>query len=546
MTTTTANASGLHMGLAAKFLAAIIASLVLLFAATGYITHRLEAAALDSLLDGATAVVNSLADEQVAASRNAVQFKANHLAKMLAAIAPAPIAELNLSALLNYARVATEDPDISWVEIRSPKGKVFARAGDRAQAMEVVEQAITHERHALGAVLVGFNHRRAAQQMAATREKSGAMIAGMQATRAGALFTSTLILVGTLIAIVAVSALVVKSLVRRLVQRPLDEVVAAAGRIAAGDLTVKVAYHSRDEIGALAGSFNDMTARFGRVVEKLAGSASHVAGASGQLGDITGRTSRGMQRQRLETEQAATAMHEMSATVQEVARNTQAAATAAQQADAEAKKGGTVVTQAITTIDALAGKVEQVADVIRRLEAESDGIGRVLDVIRGIAEQTNLLALNAAIEAARAGEQGRGFAVVADEVRKLANRTQESTEEIRRTIEQLQSEAKNAVLSMEEGRAQAKASVDEARRAGTSLDNIVRVVATITEMNAHIACAAEQQSSVAEEISKNVVRISQVAQETTGGAEQIATAGEQLAQLSTQLQGLVGQFRVRA
>ena len=234
----------------------------------------------------------------------------------------------------------------------------------------------------------------------------------------------------------------------------------------------------------------------------------------------------------------------MNATAQEVARSATQAASSAKSADDEAGLGREVVGQAVVSINTLAGEVERAAGVIERLEKDSGQIGTVLEVIRAIAEQTNLLALNAAIEAARAGEQGRGFAVVADEVRSLASRTQQSTEEVNRIIEQLQAGTREAATVMEQSRAQASASVERASRAGESLNAIARAVGDINEMNAQIASAAEEQSAVSEEISRNVTNISEVGQQSAEGTRQLKVAAEELAGLSAHLQAMVGQFRI--
>ncbi len=230
--------------------------------------------------------------------------------------------------------------------------------------------------------------------------------------------------------------------------------------------------------------------------------------------------------------------------MQEVARNASSASQAAQEADGEAGNGKQVVSASIDAINALAGEVEKAAEVIDKLETDSENISKVLDVIKGIAEQTNLLALNAAIEAARAGEQGRGFAVVADEVRTLASRTQQSTEEIHEIIERLQADAESAVQVMNTGRGQAQSSVEQAAHAGESLERIAKAVTTISDMNAQIASAAEEQTAVAEEINRNIVGITQAGQESAQGAQQTATSSEELAKLAARLQGLVSQFRV--
>ena len=259
---------------------------------------------------------------------------------------------------------------------------------------------------------------------------------------------------------------------------------------------------------------------------------------------ITNDSQRGVQQQQSEVDQVATAMNEMSATVQEVARNAAVAAEAARKANGEATTGKQVVSQTVNAINEVAAEVEAATTVIHQLNADSNQIGTVLDVIRGIAEQTNLLALNAAIEAARAGDQGRGFAVVADEVRTLATRTQESTREIQKMIEGLQVGTRNAVQVMEQGRSKAQASVQQAAGAGESLSSITGVVGTISDMNAQIASAAEQQGAVAEEINRNIVNISQVTGQTAAGAGQIADASRELAKLAMHLQTHVGRFKV--
>ncbi|MES2821933.1 MAG: methyl-accepting chemotaxis protein [Pseudomonadota bacterium] len=317
----------------------------------------------------------------------------------------------------------------------------------------------------------------------------------------------------------------------------------ASGQMAQGDLTITADYQGQDELGRVAQAFNRMRERFHAMVQQVSGATAQLAAAAQQTSAVNMQTGAGVRRQQSEIEQVATAMHEMTATVQEVAHSAAGAAQAAQQADQDAADGKRVVGQTVEVIEVLACEVEKAATVIRQLEQDSDKIGGVLEVIRSIAEQTNLLALNAAIEAARAGEQGRGFAVVADEVRTLASRTQQSTTEIQGMIEKLQSGSSNAMKVMDVSCSQARKGVEQVAQAGATLDCISRSVATINDMNAQIASAAEEQSSVAEEINRNIVTVSQVAEQVSVGAQQTASTSEELARLAEQLQGMVGQFR---
>jgi methyl-accepting chemotaxis protein len=335
----------------------------------------------------------------------------------------------------------------------------------------------------------------------------------------------------------------------RFILRPLrrlvDDVSGMSEGIAEGrgDLTRRLDLNSKDEFGDLARSFNAYVASLQHIIQEATQSSTRMSASAEQLSVITHESQRGGQQQQSEVDQVATAMNEMSATVQEVARNAAVAAEAARKANGEANNGQKVVSETVNAINEVAAEVESATAVIHKLNADSNQIGTVLDVIRGIAEQTNLLALNAAIEAARAGEQGRGFAVVADEVRTLATRTQESTREIQKMIESLQVGTRNAVQVMEHGRSKAHASVQQAASAGESLNSITGVVGTISDMNAQIASAAEEQGAVAEEINRNIVNISQITGQTAAGAGQIASASKELVQLAVRMQGLVGSFK---
>jgi aerotaxis receptor len=327
------------------------------------------------------------------------------------------------------------------------------------------------------------------------------------------------------------------------VARPYAQAAASSRRIVDNRVAQTVYTGLPGEAGQSGLALYMLEARLRTVIGRIREASAKLAGMSRQTTASMEQTHQSVGLQHTETDQLAVALNEMAATSQEVARNTAAAAAAARQADTETQAGREVVNQAIDAIDHLAQEVVSAADVIHRLEAESAKIGTVLDVIRSIAEQTNLLALNAAIEAARAGEQGRGFAVVADEVRSLASRTQLATQEIQQMIGNLQSGANEAVRVMDQGRSKAQASVQEAARVGTTLATIARAVDTINEMNTQIASAAEEQSAVTETLNRNVTTISQLSHKTADIARDTARDSEQLSALAGNLESLVLQFR---
>ncbi len=310
------------------------------------------------------------------------------------------------------------------------------------------------------------------------------------------------------------------------------------------DLTVRSDLAGNNEIVEMAAVFNSMMIAFAGVIREVIDSSRQVKTAADQLTVVSEQNKQGVIQQQSDSEQVATAMNEMSATVQEVARYAVQAAQASNSADEEAEKSKQVVREAIEGIKKLAEQVEFGVDSIRELQLESNNIGSVLTVIQSIAEQTNLLALNAAIEAARAGESGRGFAVVADEVRTLAQRSQQSTEEIKQIIERLQKSADKSVNVMTSGSEQAKVSVKQAETAGQFLQQITESVNAINDMNIHIASAAEQQTAVAEEINRNITSIANVAEENAQSTQTTSETSHKLAELATQLQNQLNRFRV--
>lgn len=332
--------------------------------------------------------------------------------------------------------------------------------------------------------------------------------------------------------------------ITRAVVVPLRATLALAMQIASGDLTARNPSVRRDEIGELQRAMHQMSSSLATLVSRIASGIGQLADAAAQLSAATEQTRTSALGQQQETAQVATAMQEMSSTVQDVASNAEQAADAARLADRQSLQGTQVVERAVASIEQMAAEAASSAAVMADLQQESQQIGGMLEVIKSIAQQTNLLALNAAIEAARAGEAGRGFAVVADEVRALAQRTQDSTHDVEGLIGGLQAKAAQAVSTLRQSHAFTRQSVDHARDAGVALVQISQAVSSIQAMNLQIAAATEQQSAATEEINRSVAYVCEGAGQTAAASESIARSSGELAQLGGELQQLIGHFRV--
>ncbi|EZI29660.1 methyl-accepting chemotaxis protein [Pseudomonas extremaustralis] len=326
--------------------------------------------------------------------------------------------------------------------------------------------------------------------------------------------------------------------------KPLRKALSVANRIAEGDLSHDIQTRRKDELGQLQRSMTQMTLNLRELIGSISDNARQIASAAEELSAVTVQTRAGVNHQRDETEQVATAMNQMLATAQEVARHAEQASIAAGEANQQTELGDQVVMDAVAQIEHLAHEMARSSQAMIALQRESQKIGSVLDVIKSVSQQTNLLALNAAIEAARAGEAGQGFAVVADEVRSLAQRTQQSAEEIEGLIGGLHTGTQEVADIMDYSRTLTDNSVGLARNAGDALTEIARTVAVIQEMNPQIAAAAEEQSAVAEEINRSVLKVRDASEQTAAASEQTATASIELARLGTDLQRCVGRFKV--
>lgn len=428
-----------------------------------------------------------------------------------------------------------------FAELKTAAAKYFSAHGD-------LETAIRQGDIAKVQSLIKNESRAALEQAGQDGlelRKENDRVANLLTKQSEASYERAKLLSTTVGALTLLFVVIVAWLLIRQIRNPVMTLLEQTRQVAAGNLTsqLDMKQFSHDELGKLAQGFNEMQSNLRMLVNEVSGSVVQLGAAAEEISAVAQQSANNMGAQQHELNQLATAMNEMQATVQEVARNTNDAASAATSASDTAAQGSETVNDSIGRIEKVATAIEETALVIRQLGDDSRNIGMVLEVIQGIAEQTNLLALNAAIEAARAGEQGRGFAVVADEVRTLAKRTQDSTSQINHIISELQQRANEAGVTMQQSQDMMSETVHTAREAGASIAEISSSVNSISHMNIQIATATEEQGAVSEELNRNVVNISNASEEVATGAKQMAQACNDLNLLATQLQEVVRKFR---
>ncbi|MBM6443983.1 MULTISPECIES: methyl-accepting chemotaxis protein [Pseudomonas] len=359
---------------------------------------------------------------------------------------------------------------------------------------------------------------------------------------AGANYSSAIIGIVVAAVMAALMTILLAWLLTRSIVTPLNRALLAAQTIADGNLSKTIEADGQDEPGRLLGALSIMQANLRKTIEQIAGSATQLGAAAEELSAVTQDASRGLQQQNNEIEQAATAVNEMTAAVEEVARNAVSTSEASNQSTQAAREGRDRVVETVDAIQTMTHDVHTTSLMIEGLAAQGRDIGKVLDVIRAIAEQTNLLALNAAIEAARAGEAGRGFAVVADEVRALAHRTAQSTQEIEKMVAGIQNGTGEAVASMQQSNQRTQSTLEMARAAGVALEQITQSIHLINERNLVIASASEEQAQVSREVDRNLVNIRDLATQSATGANQTSAASHELSRLAVNLNALVSRF----
>ncbi|SEP86161.1 methyl-accepting chemotaxis protein [Pseudomonas sp. NFPP19] len=359
---------------------------------------------------------------------------------------------------------------------------------------------------------------------------------------AGEHYSSAIAGIVAVAVLAALLTIVLALLLTRSIVTPLNKALNAAQVIAGGNLRQAIKVDGKDEPARLLQALAEMQASLRRTIEQIAGSATQLASASEELSAVTEEASRGLQQQNNEIEQAATAVNEMTAAVEEVARNAVSTSEASRQSTQAAREGRDRVVETVDAIQTMTHDVQSTSVMIEGLATQGRDIGKVLDVIRAIAEQTNLLALNAAIEAARAGEAGRGFAVVADEVRALAHRTAQSTQEIEKMVAGIQNGTGDAVESMQQSNQRTQSTLELARAAGVALEQIAESINQINERNLVIASASEEQAQVSREVDRNLVNIRDLATQSAAGANQTSAASHELSRLAVDLNALVARF----
>ena len=476
-----------------------------------------------------------------------LKSKADVIGHFLAKTSPDIILSYDFATLEGYQTDASTDKEVAYAAYMKPDESSYITFKKPKNLNDIIEYKypISFDGDNLGYVLLGMSKSTVAQQLNESDERIESALAIVKQTGDDVISDYYSIIGFNIIGVILIITFVVYFTLNRFILKPIHETNTLIASLSQGngDLTIRLPVSSQDEIGDLRGSVNKFTDQLQKMIHTITDEIDNLNEQTAKLQNYSSIMSQESASQRSETSQVATAMHEMTATVQEVADNARNTAEAADNGKEQAIEGQQVVNDTVSSIQVLSKEVDKAHGIITELADNSEQIGVVLDVINNIAEQTNLLALNAAIEAARAGEQGRGFAVVADEVRTLASRTHQSTLEIRETIEKVQSGTRNIVVAMEEEKRVTKESVDQAISAGKALESIITVVSNITAMTTQIAVAAREQSHTSEEINRNITNIDNTSERVAEGTVHTSSASQNLLELSERLKTLTSQFK---
>lgn len=537
-----------NISLMGKFLAPILASMIIAMLSGAFMLVQGVKNSSDNQVKLSE---QSLKEEQKSASNEALSAltsKANSLGRFMAKTAPDLIMSFDFSSLKDYQDNAQKDPDVAYAAYLKPDNSALTEFKKPKNTSDIIEYKykVLSDDELIGHILLGMSKINLNKGIQSSNNRIESAVTEVKNIADNSMSQFLIVISITVVGTLSLISFVLYLLFNKLVVSRLDETTNLMHELAKGngDLTRRLPTPNDDEVSKVCGSVNDFIKILQDMITNIINDVDLLANEAGTLQGAGSELSISSDTQKMETTQVATAMNQMTATVQEVARSATNAASAAADADKDTHNGKNIVKATMQSIGQLSQDIEEASHAIDTVEHDSKNIGGVLDVIRGIAEQTNLLALNAAIEAARAGEQGRGFAVVADEVRTLASRTQTSTEEIQTMIERLQAGSRNAVVLMSKSKEKAQETVTQASEADSSLANIAMAVGTINEMNTQIATAATEQSTVAEDINKNVDTINNISESTANSAQQTAKSSYNLSKLSTHLHDLVSSFKV--